>query len=797
MPGESQPPPSVLDQDGVRAIPVMTEIPLTRREIRARKVRRVMYVVAAIVAAITALLIALHLFHVAAVEAAMLKVGDDGRPSSVAAALETIGDDDSEADRALRARLHAQAELAGLEDHGARVAPLLEGLRLTGDEGANQLIAEAYHALAALTPIDASEKVGQLVPVGTFAGEIAYAKALAALCVGNVAVAAEAIGTALEARPDAPRYLTLSAQVMARQGDAAAALARLSAVPADARTSEVAMAEARLQWELNADAAATNRLADGILADADATPREKAWAGLLKARASAEAGERATARQGATEAEASAPPGDEAFLLTLAETFLRIDAAADGQRVLDRWTAPVSSNAGRRDQAIAELSLLRGDVERAGQLLRGAPEGPRTTLLAARRQHQRRQADDARRLYGRAIEAPATRLAAVVGLATLELESGRAAAALEALRPLLADHPNHPELVWALVEARIAEGNVDGALAAADEALAVHPRSARLMSAKAHAQMAREQWDEALATLRAALEIDPHDADLHGDRGVAARRAGHQDEARAAFDEALRLDELHGSSLVGLLHLDLAAGNLDASRATLDKIDRAGLSSLEIDRLRARFLVMDVAGQDGVRTVREALRRSEDDRELNYAMGMLYMQAEQWLRAVTAFSRAADEGDVDALVRKTFAQVRARLEGPAQETMDAITEATRDDPMEDRLRSVYTAARGRLAWQRRRRSNAVQLARRALELDSGNGEAHLLLADYADVNDLDTTAHLEAAATAREPQPIAMARLSLGRALGEESCDLARRYRRAAPRGAWIRLINDRLRRCP
>ena len=790
---------SVKPYESSSAIPRIEKVPLTKEELRKRLLLRITYGVLA--AATVALGIWLYVFlsHLAEVKGAVQAAGDDGRAASARAAIALLeGDGDAES-RAVALRIRAMLVLAGEEQDAAAVRSALEALP-DGDEDIERerRIARTYLALADGQLATAMQEASGIVARGDHAAEAARARALAAWFVGNVEQALAAARIAVDQRPEAPRHVALFAELTARSGRVREALARLDDVPEERRNAATRIARARIMDREGGRQSEVSELAEAVLEDGAATAHEKAWARLLLARTAATAGDRVTARQHLEQAAQAAPGGDELFTLALTEAALRIESDHLAQRFAERLPSPLSVDAGRRAQLSAELALARRELRTAEAALQTAPAGARTSLARARLLEARGQFDEARRLYLEAAADAAYRVPATVSLAAMELAQGNAREAVERITPLLTEHENHPDVVPVAVEAQLGLGNPQRAMEIVTPALDAYPSDVRLLAAKAHVQMALEQWEQALATLDSALRIEDDEADLHADRGRAARRLSRNEVAREAFDAALALNESHPVALLGRLELDVHELEPALGRQVLDRLDRAEVRSLELERLRGRLLVMENAGQSGVNEMRRAITRYGDDPTLVVSLAWLYVQAEQYSTAVRWFGRVIEgQEPLEAVLGRVLAQIRMRASAPARSTMDAVLDSVDESALDAETRAELHAVLARLAHAGDNRVQAAAEAQRALELDPKNGEAHLVLADLAADREQDDTAHLEAALDARRPPSRPLAVLAMrADPVTDAACDYARRYRRAAPAGQFARGVARVLRDC-
>ncbi len=783
------------------SIPVIDKIPETKEVIRRRRILRLVYVLIALAIIAGSAWFAVWYSHRQAVTEAFERASDDGRVASARAAIELIEADDDAISRAMSLRLRAMLVLCGEDEDAEVIAAELASLPSDdADVNRERGVAETYLALARGDLAAAMEQASQIVATrGDFKAESLRARAVAAWAVGNVEIATQAAHHAAAERPGAPRHVALDAELLARSGDPEEALARLDQVPPARRNAATRIARARILDGSGADLDQVAEHAQAVLDDDEATDHERAWARLLLARAAAAAGDRVGARRHLDLASEVAPPGDELFTLTLTEAALRMGADHFAAAQAERLPSPLSTDAGRRAQLSAELALARRDLRGADSALGHAPEGARTSLARARLLEARGEIPAAQRLYLEAASEPAQRVPAIVRLASMELAAGRAREAAARVEPLLEEFPDHPDVVPVAVEAQLGLAQADRAMELIGPALEAHPEDVRLLAAKAHVQAALERWEEALATLDSALRIEDDDAELHAGRGDAAAHLSRREVAREAYDAALSLVPNHPRALVGRLELDVDDFQTAEARRILERIDDAEQSSLRIERLRARLLTMEIAGNAGMRRVRQALIRFDRDPVLVRQLGWLYMQAEEYAHAVRRFSQLleGDDDPIDAVLAKALAQARMRAANPARAALDNVIENTDEDSLEPSVRAQLHALIARLEWADHNRSVASREANAALELDRRNSEAHLVLAEIAQDRDEDASEPYAASLLGAHPSSRGLALLSIREEVVTDAvCDYASRYRRAAPHGQYARGVWRVLRDC-
>ncbi len=778
------------------SIPVIDKVPETKEEIRRRRIVRITWAVIAVLAVAAGTWLYFYVSHRMAVADAMEQASDDGRVASARAALELMAGDHDPTSRAMALRLRAMLVLSGEDEDAEAIAAALSMLPADDYDVARERgVAGTYLALARGDLSAAMDTASAIVAThGDHKAEALRARALAAWAVGNVEIAEAAAQQAATERPDAPRHVALHAELLARSGDYAGAIERFDRLGDAHENAATRIARARIMDRNGEDLDRLAAIAQQVLDDAEATDHERAWARLLLARAAAANGDRVLARRHLDQSAEVAPPGDELFTLTLTEAALRIGAETRAQELAERLPSPLSVDAGRRAQLSAELALARRDLRGADSALAHAPDGARTSLARARLLEARGELEEARRLYVEASAEALYRVPALVHLASLELAEGRAAEAVGRAEPLLVEFPNHPDVVPVAVEAQLGLGHADRAMELVTPALEAHPEDVRLLAAKAHVQAALEQWEAALATLDSALRIESDDADLHADRGRAAHRLSRLEVAREAYDAALAITESHPVALAGRLRLDVDEGRLAEARRILDRVDAAEVRSLEVEQLRARLLVMEIAGASGTRAVRRALETHDDDPVLVEQLGWLYMQSEEYAQAIRRFGQllGGETEEPRIALAKILAQLRMRLANPARAALDDFVEDRDLEALPAGLRAEIHALRARIAWTDHDRGVALREANAALELDRQNAEAHLVLAEVAhDREDEPTaTAEYRASLEGAHPPSRGLALLSIREeAVTAPICEYARRYRRAAPNGQYARGI--------
>jgi tetratricopeptide (TPR) repeat protein len=781
-----------------KSIPVIREVPLTREEVQRRKRIRIAIAVTAVITVIVLAFVANHLRHRASIAALAAEAERTGRIDAIDAALGELEGEDSPADVALRARLLASAVLAGDVARRADAEALLARYELGTANASDHRIATTYLALAAGDAEAAGSHASSLVAgQGPRAAEAGHARALAALAIGNVEAARSAAEAALAQYPDAPRHQALVLEIGSRQ------TSTLELTEGDATVLRIARARARWERDLGRSEALMD--ARAVLDATDATPAERAWADLLIALSEVVQGDTLGASEALARAEQAAPPGDELFLIEVAEAWLALGRLDAAERTMTRLGTGVSTDAGRRGLLYARRALANGDLETATQMASLADESPRRTLVEAEIAALRSDVDGAVARYRSAAENPDLAIEAMCGLSELYVRVGRAAEALAPVEPLLARDPTFPRVAAAAAYALAAQGDRARALSTLEAALAAHPREPALLAAQGRVFFRGEQWQSALEAYRRAMEVDDHDVEVATERGIAARRLSASategrealiEEARTSLGRAIELVPSHRQALVELLDLSNQTSDAVRGATAVAGIDAASLGGHDIDLLRARHLVLALAGASGVAAVRAACDRTPDDGELRVRLGQLQYQAEQWNDAADAFYAASTRQTPLrhlALAMRALAFGRARREPSIEPAIDMLHVGTSTEPLTATEEAYADLARAWMEWHNEAFGRASIFARQAIDRDATNAEALLLLGYVDALQRRDATERMRAAS----PTSLEAVGWVAIHTEGEARCEGLRRYLRGAPEGRYAQDARRAATGCP
>jgi Tfp pilus assembly protein PilF len=780
-------------------IPHLKEIPETPEERRRRRIILTLTGIASGIALVIAVFIALHLRHRSQIDGAVEEVENAGRAGALERALALLEGETSLEDQALLARLHATAALEhGRAESVAATRSMLQSFGDAPPRGAD--VAAVYLALAEGRLHDGHRIAAHLQSRGAHKVEALRAQALAGEAIGATAQAVPFARAAVDERPKAPRHAALLARLLGRTGEVQQALATLDRLGEKEQASPVArLARARLELEQDGWGEAV-QLAKAVVEDESATAVERSWARVVWAMGAVRSGEADRALELAEAAIDPRPPADEDFTLLRGRTLLLAGAVNDAAAELEQLPSGVTRAPALRAHVVAELGLARGQLPMAEDALSKAPEGPRTLLLRGEVAAARGKGAEARELFRKAAEAERMKAEALTALARLELVSGNAQASVAAASKALSAAATHAGAVQVLAQAQAARGDAKAATKAVEVALKERPADGRLHAARGRLLLVQKDWAGARAALETATARLPRDAGLFADLGVVAQRMGDAKAARTALERAVDLDAKHAQALTALLQLAVAAEDRAWAAKVIELVDRAEVVSVDVDRARARYLVLAGAGQSGIGDVRRALlRRAPSDPDLWMALAQLQMQAGDAKSAAGSYGRVIREreGDPWALLGRAFAQIVMRMGPAAEKTLEGAEAAGKEANLGADFEADAMAARARLQLLDDRAGVARTMARRAAELDPRSAEAHMALADVEADRKRDPTPHLRDALEARVPPPEAKGRLALQLEPGDpQRCELAQAYRNAAPRGPFERAVQQVLRDC-
>jgi tetratricopeptide (TPR) repeat protein len=160
-------------------------------------------------------------------------------------------------------------------------------------------------------------------------------------------------------------------------------------------------------------------------------------------------------------------------------------------------------------------------------------------------------------------------------------QAGRLGEAEAAYRKLLAQYPNHPELLQLLGAVAGQTGRNEEAAQLISRAIAVFPNNPIYHANLAEMCRRLSRHEEAISHARRAIELKPDFAGAHSNLGSALRDADRMDDAIASFRRALRLNPNFSDALWNLAHILKDIGQHDEAIALYRRICQLQPNSAE------------------------------------------------------------------------------------------------------------------------------------------------------------------------------------------------------------------------
>lgn len=282
----------------------------------------------------------------------------------------------------------------------------------------------------------------------------------------------------------------------------------------------------------------------------------------------------AEAAAAAARAAVAAQPDREENSLVLASAL-----AAGGQ--LDEARALADAVIARRPDAaeayilLAQVAARRGlhleAAEACDAALRLKPDLPIWTLLGSMRQAAG-QAGPAQAAYRRALAGDPQDVAAMLGLAVLELRAGQGAAAEDLYRQATALAPGRGDIWMAYGIFLQGEGRAADAADAYERSLALDGSQAATLLNLATVLAELGFRDRAEASCRRAIALRPDFASAHFALAGILQTLSRLPEAEAACRQALALDPALVRARLGLAAILREQGDAAAARAEFDRV---------------------------------------------------------------------------------------------------------------------------------------------------------------------------------------------------------------------------------
>jgi len=291
--------------------------------------------------------------------------------------------------------------------------------------------------------------------------------------------------------------------------------------------------------------------------------------------------------------------------------------------------------------------LAAGHLEKAGVEFRNAvqiqPRSPEALYLDGRVAEQRGSLREALGLYQAAIEADASYDPARANLGKLLVFAGAGKAALEAVAPGLAAHPDNPDLLAVRAAARHQQKDDAKALVDAERAVQLAPANENALAILAALYAGQRDYARAIALVSGAVDQVPSSTQL---REVLANLYLANAQPQKAEEQmrqiiVLKPDDLSARSQLAM-HL-VRASQPDAAQKVLEEAVTAFAQLKDATRLNeAKLILVDfIAAQrsreQGEKTLREFIAREPANLDLRFGLGTLLQRTGATEEAISAY----------------------------------------------------------------------------------------------------------------------------------------------------------------
>lgn len=279
--------------------------------------------------------------------------------------------------------------------------------------------------------------------------------------------------------------------------------------------------------------------------------------------------------------------------------------------------------------------------------------------------------------------------------ALARLAAGEAAEAERLAREAVAEASGSAKAAEALGRVLVAAGRPGEAVAPLKRAVDLGDLPAR-RGALAEALMLSGKLDPAADALEAALAQAPQDPVLVRLGVLLYPRVGRQDEGLALAQTALALEPGHPPTLVRVALAWLKAGRRDEARTLLRTLDPAGLEDVQDLGLAGTCFYELEEAPRAIAALERAAARAPGNPELQFNLGSVYLQGEQFAKAKDAFERAlaADPADAKAMGQVAFCLSRMGRMESARAMLAKARQADPADPVLAALELEFQAGGG-------------------------------------------------------------------------------------------------------
>lgn len=321
---------------------------------------------------------------------------------------------------------------------------------------------------------------------------------------------------------------------------------------------------------------------------------------------------------------------------------------------------------------------------------------------------------------------PPQRVALVQGRAMLAL--GESA---ELLRQLNDRALPVPEPEWSVLkaDALVTLGDLPAAEALYRSALKLSPAHGRATIGLALVSAAQGRESEALASLAGFLHAHPDSADAWLASGEIYARASRYSEARAAFEQASS-PKMRGvgmpqqlSALAGLADTQLALGDFDSARGTLERMRQLAGGSTQARLIAARLFLVDQDYANAIAELQPLVTAMPTFATARFLMGAALLAQGSVEQAESHLSNVVQSNPGNVEARKLLAKARLELQ-LYDAAMQVLTPAMQDATADAEVTSLLSEAK----FQAGAKGEAVAILERAALREPDNVGLRLDLA---------------------------------------------------------------------
>jgi tetratricopeptide (TPR) repeat protein len=215
--------------------------------------------------------------------------------------------------------------------------------------------------------------------------------------------------------------------------------------------------------------------------------------------------------------------------------------------------------------ALVELAELEGAEDLARRAVLLFPDRARSRLMLAHVLRAQGRSADALAELAAASDQAGELPEITAERALILAESGRSQEAITSIHRALENHDDSAELHFALAQLHFLRGEVEMGAKETDRALSLDPGNPAPLEKRAEFYAATGRLEPAHRDCLAYLEQRPNDASVHFILGATHDGAGRKDEAIAAYRRSAELDENAVAARNNLAELLAERGDLDAA----------------------------------------------------------------------------------------------------------------------------------------------------------------------------------------------------------------------------------------